>query len=432
VALLPVEAKAAASPPSYSVRFLGAGAPTAINEANTVVGYRTSVSTGRLEPLISTGGGAWTTLPLPAGALAAFATDVNDSAVVVGVADLPAGRRAVRWTPSGGSHVPEVLPLLAGETTAYATAVNNQGQVVGARAGILGTPFGYGWVYSDAAGMVGLLAGYGWDAAAPDDINDHGVILDGTQTFDLTTGTVADVGTLIYPPVGGVALNDAGQILGVNITSGSLPTIRVQRYTPGAGWLFITGTSRYTVATDLNEGGDLTYSEGLANAPGLYLDGLGLFPLNDLLDPAARAAGWLAVGGGSRINDAQVIATGAKNTITGQTGTVLLTPTTPTTAVRVARIALSASVGQGVATTTGVVTVRTAAGALVPNAVVAATWDLPGGGTAAVTATTSARGKATFITSGPRGTYRLTITGVTGTGLTFDPASSVLTKSITV
>ena len=222
--------------PSYTVQFLGAGSVVAINNGNTVVGVRTNAVTGAQTPLISEDGGAWVTLPFPAGATSAFPTDINDSGVIVGVATMSGGRRAIRWTPSGAGYAVEVLPLLSGELASYATGINNLGQIVGARAGILGTPYGFGWLYTDADGLVDLNASYGW-FATPDDINNNGLILSGTQTFDLSTQTVNDVGLTgpsNYNAVVGVALNDAGQIVGAaTLRSSSLNIASVYRYSPG-------------------------------------------------------------------------------------------------------------------------------------------------------------------------------------------------------
>ncbi|MBL9137123.1 MAG: hypothetical protein JNK85_14720 [Verrucomicrobiales bacterium] len=318
--------QAAESPPSYSVRFLGAGSVVAINNADTVVGLTTSPTTGAQSPWISIAGTPWAPLPLPSGATSAFPTDLNDAGVVVGVASFPAGRRAIRWVPTGSTFSVELLPLLPGEVASYATGINNLGQIVGARAGILGTPFGFGWLYSDAGGVVGLEATYGW-FATPNDINDAGVILAGTQTLDLATRIVADVG-LAGPPnynaIGGVALNDAGQILGsASLRSTSLNVISVFRFLPGSGWEFIAGSSRYTVASDINNLGDIGWGELGA---GVSLNGIGSYALGSLLDPSAIAEGWTITGNGCLLNDQRMIATLGRNSLTGQAGAVLLAP----------------------------------------------------------------------------------------------------------
>lgn len=317
---------AADGPPSYTLQFLGDGSVVAINNADTVAGVRTSPGTGVQTPLVSVAGGAWTTLPMPAGATGALPTDLNDSGVIVGVASMSTGRRAIRWTPNGAGYGIDVIPLLPGELANYATGINNFGQVVGARAGILGTPYGFGWLYTDAGGLVDLNAAYGW-FATPNDINDNGVILAGTQTFDLVTRTVTDIGQPAptgYNTVGGVAINNAGQIAGsASLRSMSLNVISVFRYSPGPGWEFISGSSRYTVANDINNRGDIGWGELGA---GVSFADLGNFALGSLLAPATVAAGWTITGNGGLLNDQRVVATIGRNTITAQSGAVLLTP----------------------------------------------------------------------------------------------------------
>ncbi|MRR34860.1 hypothetical protein EG829_09220, partial [bacterium] len=313
-------------PPSFTVQYLGTGSVVAINNVNTVVGVRTDPATGVQTPLVSAAGGPWVPLPLPAGATGAFPTDINDRDTIIGVASMPSGRRAVRWTPTDSGYAVKVLPLLPGELASYATGINNLGQVVGARAGILGTPYGFGWMYTDAGGLVDLNARYGW-FATPDDINDAGVILSGTQTFDLATGTLTDVGLngpSNYNAIGGKDINNSGQIIGEGILrSSSLNIISVFRYLPGTGWEYISGTSRYTVANDINNHGDLCWSE---QGAGIYFNGLGGYALGNLLDPSAAAAGWVVTGYGCMVNDQRVVATAGRNTLSGQSGAVLLTP----------------------------------------------------------------------------------------------------------
>ena len=67
----------------------------------------------------------------------------------------------------------------------------------------------------------------------------------------------------------------------------------------------------------------------------------------------------------------------------------------------------------------------------VTGAVVSTTWTKQGGTSVTQTATTGSTGVARFATSGNRGTYTLTVTNISKTGYTFDPANSVLSRSIT-
>lgn len=314
--------------PAYQVQLLGDGSVVAINNLDMVIGFRTDLVSGVYVPLVSVSGGAWQTLPIPTGWEGAFPTDLNNNRVIVGVATHAHldGRRAVRWTPNESGYAVELLPLLPGEQTSYATAINDFGQIVGARAGILGTPYGFGWLYTDAEGMVDLNTRYGW-FATPNDINDNGLILSGTQTFDLATQTLTNVGLsgpANYNAIGGVAINNDGLIIGsTSLRSTSLNIISVFRYSPTAGWEYISGTSKYTIANDINNLGDMCWSELGA---GIYLNGLGGHPLNDLLAPSEIAAGWIITGNGCVLNDQIVVATFGRNTLTGESGAILLAP----------------------------------------------------------------------------------------------------------
>lgn len=312
------------APPSYQLQFLGSGSPTAINDAGTVVGAR--VSGSYYVPLVSVGGAPWTVLPAPAGALSTLPTDINDNGVIVGVSyDAQMYPKAVRWTPAGSGYAVAILPRLPGDTTSYATAINNLGQIVGARSALGYVPTGGGWLYSDADGIVDLQARYGW-YAAPNDINDAGKVLAGTQLLDLGTGTVTWIGNgpSNYDAVVAVAINNSGRMAGTaTLRSTSLYVVSAYRYEPEAGWAFIAGSSRYTVASSINDGGDIGWGESGA---GVYFAGLGSFFVNDLLSPATLQAGWVVTGNGGEINDQRAFATLGRNSVTGQSGGVLLTP----------------------------------------------------------------------------------------------------------
>ncbi len=81
---------------------------------------------------------------------------------------------------------------------------------------------------------------------------------------------------------------------------------------------------------------------------------------------------------------------------------------------------------------TGLVKVRTETGAVVPGATVYVTWTLPDGTSPAQSAATNTTGLARFKARSVHGTYTLTITNIAKTGYTFDPAHSVLSKSLIV
>lgn len=316
--------KGAEGLPNYQLQYLGPGSPVAINNNGVVVG--TNINGSNYVPLVSINGSTWTALPVPIGATSVFPTDVNDSGVIVGVSYTNWIPSAVRWTPIDGGYAVEVLPRLAGDTSSYATNINNLGQIVGARNALGYVPTGQGWLYSDALGLVALSTQYGlW--TVPTGINDAGLIISGVERLDLTTGIIDDIGNgqSNYNPVTSVAINNNGMIVGsASLRSTSLNIISVFRYEDSAGWQFIAGTSRYTTASSINNRGDIGYTE---QGAGLYLDGLGTYALWSLVDPAVTNAGWSIIGSLPQINDQRVVATTARNSITGETGGVLLTPT---------------------------------------------------------------------------------------------------------
>jgi hypothetical protein len=99
--------------------------------------------------------------------------------------------------------------------------------------------------------------------------------------------------------------------------------------------------------------------------------------------------------------------------------------------MKVSSIALSGT-RQGVtARITGDVFVRDGNGLAVAGARVSVRWTLPSGGATTATVTTGSSGRARFSVSGPRGTYTLSVTGVSKAGYVFDKAGSVLSRSIT-
>ena len=317
-------ARAADAPPVYQLQYLGPGSPAAINNNGVVVGSK--LSGNNHEPLVSANGSPWTALPVPSGAMSTFPTDVNDSGVIVGVSFSPQWNPiAVRWTPSGSGYSVEELPRLPGDASSYALGINNLGQIVGARRALGYAPTGQGWLYSEQQGLVDIAARYNW-WSYPTKLNDVGQVIGGAELLDLNTGTVRWIGDgpSNYNAVGAVDINNNGMMAGsASLRSTSLNIVSVFRYEGAAGWRFIAGSSKYTAASSINNQGDIGYGELGA---GLYLDGLGVYALGSLLDPAVSGAGWAITGSGAKINDQRAVATVASNSKTGESGGVLLTP----------------------------------------------------------------------------------------------------------
>lgn len=330
VVLLPLttlsgtRAVAQSAAPTYDVQFLGPGSPAAISNTGIVVGAR--LDGANYVPLVSIAGASWAALPVPAGAESVFPTDVNDSGVIVGVAYTAWNAEAVRWRPAGAGYTVEKLPKLPGDTSSYATAINELGQIVGARRALGYVPAATsGWLYSDTGGVVDLQAVYGW-WVWPADINNAGQLIGGTERLNLASGAIDVIGQgpANYYAISGVALNDAGQVAGTSpLRSSSLNIVSAFRLTPGTGWQLLGGTTRYTTASSINAGGDVGFGELGA---WVHFDALGTYALWTLLGPAAVDAGWTVTGSGVQINDGRVIATVGRNSTTGQSGGVLLSP----------------------------------------------------------------------------------------------------------
>lgn len=323
----------AADIPSLTVQFLGSGSPVAINPDGTVVGTRL-LNGVTYQPLFSAGGATWELLPVPAGTTSVFPTDINSNGVIVGVAyDSQFNAVGVRWVRdpgigiAPGPYTVEVLPRLPGDPSSYPTAVNDLGEIVGARRALGYVPAATtGWLFAPTNTVIDLFAEYGL-ATVPTAINANDKIISGTEVLDLVSDTTESVGAsgpANYNPITCIDINNLGEIVGTaSLRSTSLNVISVFRYTPGSGWTQIAGTSRYTVAYNINSRGDIAYGELGA---GLFLNGLGTFGVGDLVDPVDVAAGWTITGSGCVINNSRVVAAVGRNLTTGQNGCVLLTP----------------------------------------------------------------------------------------------------------
>lgn len=314
--------------PKFAVQFLGNGNPIGVNNQGTVAGSRL-VAGSNYQPLVSVLGSAWQPLPVPAETVSAFPTDLNDSGVIIGVTfDSQFQAVGVRWVPDqAGVYSVELIPRLPGDDSSYPLGLNNHGDVVGARRALGYVPASSsGWWDNGSSTPVDLLEEYGLPIY-PTDLNDRGTLISGVERLDLVTGEsslVGNTGPSNYQPINAVDLNNSGQIVGYSILrSTSLNIVTVFRYTPGVGWETIAGTSKWTVANDINELGDVTYGELGA---GVSLNGIGTFPLFELIDPVDRADGWTVTGSSCFLNDSRMIAGSGKNLSSGATGGLLLVP----------------------------------------------------------------------------------------------------------
>lgn len=292
LALLALPALPAAQAPVFQPEILAtSGFPTAVNTHGQAVGWRSEV--GILRAWVASEVGE-ELLPLPPGMASSRADDVNDLGVIVGrVSDgglAEIGFPAV-WTPSESGYEVQLLPVLPSGTFGAATAINNLGDIVG-YTNTTGFGGGPATLFTAPGGPQSLVAlGF---AAAPADINDQRQLVGGRYRLDLDTGVVEDLGVPPSPPnylwTTAAAINEAGQVASTAqlATAGNDPR-QVARYTDGIGWEVLSPAGALNAPLGIDAAGNvlLQYGAGAALIQALYVDGVGLTPLEDLVDPAA-------------------------------------------------------------------------------------------------------------------------------------------------
>lgn len=318
--------------PRYTARLITPGISAlnaaAMNEAGDVVGTGT------------TGSGAWVSfagapavlLPLPPGAQFGFANDINDAGVIVGSVG-PSSYpglfgKAVAWIPDGfGEYTIQQFGTLPGHVSSDATAVNNVGDIVGYSSN--GT-FRYAVLFTGASGIQDLSSTGVFD---PSDVNDQRVLVDHsyyTKRLDLDTMIVENLGAPGpgYASSWGEAINESGQVAGnvINTWGGSNCPSHAARYTNGVGWEVLSGCGQANGAWDINDLGDVVMRLNLA--PYVTLQGVGTFRIEDLV--IADVGHWYVINGyGLTINNSRQMAVPATNSVTNESGIILLTLVVP-------------------------------------------------------------------------------------------------------
>jgi len=428
----------AAAQSKYVVEDLGtlpggtSSVATGINQQGDVVGWSNGQAGTRA--FVFTDGLGMKELPGLPNRANTVARDINDAGDIVGGANgggVDLGR-AVLWT--GGATAQDLGTLGTG-LYAEAWGVNNLGQVVG-YSYINGGDY-HGFVYSTTTGMVDLAPTSDWSYAK--DINDAGQVtgykygVGGYHAFRWQNGQFLDLGVLPgFAHSFGQSINESGQV-GGSSSSASGNSERFVRYTDGGGLQNLGGTGEHNVFLGINASGVLVGTRGQSLKRGVrYTDATGLQDLDTLIDPSL---GWVILEA-TDINDAGQIVGYAFSNATQKTHAVRLTPSgageCTDNCLRSTTIRMQGRpAGAGVNVRAGV-TVQDETGAAVPGAVVAGRWTKPNGTQVDVSAPTNANGTAVFGIPGPAGTYTLTVLDIVLTNYTFDPAHSILTKSITV
>lgn len=317
---------AAAQPPRYHAEYLGSFSARKMNESGQIIG--TDEVAGNLRGFIVDPGDPIQYLPLPSGMISCWATDINEGGVIVGAASTFYSPeffgRAVAWDPDGfGGYTTRYLGELPGQSVSQATAVNNLGDIVGNSSD---GAFRYPVLFTSPGGVMDLSSTGVFD---PVDINDHRVLVDRSFTvkrLDLNTMTAEDLG---HPPGGylatsAAAINEAGQVGGLAISTGGGNCDRyAARYTDAVGWEIFSGCGQSNGVSDMNEQGDLIMR--LNVAPYVRFEGRGTFLIEDLI--VNDVGHWYVSNySGATINSSRSMAVFATNQVTGQSGTLLLTP----------------------------------------------------------------------------------------------------------
>ncbi|MBI5016055.1 MAG: PKD domain-containing protein [Deltaproteobacteria bacterium] len=250
---------------------------------------------------------------------------------------------------------------------------------------------------------------------------------DGTQTFALnktsshtynTAGTYTARLTVFYSNGASVS-RTASIAVSPSVTPARPPLITAS---PASGTVPLTVTLTNSAASNppLISSYTVDYGDG-ASDQFILNAGDGVPAFNSSISHTYTAAGTY----NATLTVFYADATNASDTVS-----ITVNPVATKT-MRSTAINLSATLQRNKVNAIGTVVVRSNDGAAVPGAVVSTTWNRPGGTTLTQTATTNSTGSAKFSTGGGRGTYTLTVDGVSKTGYSFDKANSVLSKSVT-
>ena len=273
-----------------------------INENGDVTGWVTG-SPGRA--WVFTDGTGTTLLPNLPGKANGFAWEINDFGQVAGCSgfeSIEPPERATRWT----SGVPQDLGTLGTDSRAY--SVNNLGHVAGSST--VSNPHGFFW--SDATGIVDIAPNLGFTTAY--DLNDADQVTGRAGNgfaFRWQNGVRAD----LPPPApwrysNGLAINENGQIAG-SVKNATGNSENFARYTDGVGWEVFGGFGQRNALWGINDLGDAV-GQGLSpqfDVGFVYLEGVGLFQLNDLQETPGQ---WFIIDARDINNSGQIAGYGPR------------------------------------------------------------------------------------------------------------------------
>jgi hypothetical protein len=328
---------AAQNPPSYTVEFLGAATgATAMNQSGRMVGT-SPLAPANERGWVASHGSPLAPLPLPSGRMSSRVYDINDAGVIAGAvssvsyADPSFGAVGALWIPNGsGGYTIQELGKLPGDIGSAVTALNNVGDVVG---------YSQGGMYRRAVWFTapgGILDLNPYGAWGPSGINDQRVMVcyclipftNHCGRFDLNTMVVQDLG---LPPgsywatTAGASINASNQVAGLAIlATGTNCDREAARYTDGIGWEIFSGCGPNNGCGSMNDLDDVTMWVNTAGY--VRYEGIGTYRIEDLI--VSPVGHWSLYIGTGQINNSRQIAVGGTNSVTGESGLLLLTPDT--------------------------------------------------------------------------------------------------------
>jgi hypothetical protein len=320
----------AQTPPQYTAEWLGSAASvTAINSAGTIVGTE-PLAPANERGWVAKSGSPQAPLPLPPGRISSRVYDINDTGVIAGTvssasyADPHFGAVAAIWIPSGGGYTIQEFGKLPGDIGSAATALNSVGDIVGYSQGGM---FQRAVWFTAPGGILDLTPTGAFD---PRGINDQRVIVcysTAASRLDLDTMVLENLGVPAgsYNATLGGSINASHQVAGVAILATSTSCNRqTARYTDGIGWEVFGSCGSNNGPGNINDLGDMTMRVTLS--PVVRFEGIGTFTIESLV--VAPVGHWFLFSGTGLINNARQITVAGTNPTTGQSGVLLLTPTT--------------------------------------------------------------------------------------------------------
>lgn len=280
----------AATPPQFSMTYLGKFAPTAMNNLGQVVGYGYATPDSQVQAVLYNSSGLNF---LGSSSVRSLAYGINDDGQIVGE------RNNQAFSYAGGTFTD------IGPANSSATGINNAGQIIGNANN--GSDF-QGFVYSN--GAVTTLTPANAAGSGVFGINNNGQIAGGVNEQYLRAPAIFSTGGVSYLtgglPAGGtitgnaVAINDNGQTL---IRTHEYGTGKDSSYIYSNGWATeLGGLTAGTYANDLNNAGIVVGSTSI-NEAFLWQDGTS-YDLNSLV---TGLNGW-AIYNAVAINDHNQIA----------------------------------------------------------------------------------------------------------------------------